>query len=158
MPVQDFNIYTANGYEGELVDSGPRVVQTGVLTSAKVGFGKAVSRDTSVERGVSVGSTASVYAITQREYNREADTRPTDGTDFFYKQADSVSLVRDGFIRLKVTGRAAVAGQLANVVTATGLFTGGSAGSGETATTNVVWEESGVVGETVKARIILAAV
>lgn len=157
MPVQYFNIYTADGYEGELVDSGPRVVQTGVLTSAQASYGKAVSRDTSVERGVSLADTGNIYAITQREYNREAGTRPTDGTDFFYKQGDSVSLIRDGFIRLLVTVREAVAGELANTNNTTGVFTGGAAGVGETATTNVVWEESGFVGEIVKARIILAA-
>lgn len=157
MTIQNFNIYTANGYEGELVDSGPRVTQTGVLTSAQVGFGKALTRDPSVDRGVAVGGAAKVYAISQREYNLEADVRPTDGTDFFYKKSDSVSIMRDGYIRLLVTERAAVAGALANVNDTTGAFTGGAAGAGETLTTNVVWEESGIVGDIVKARIILTA-
>ncbi len=157
MTVQVFNIYTANGYEGELVDSGPRVVQTGILTSAKVGFGKAIQRDSSVERGVKLGATGNIFAITQREYNHEAASRPSDGTDFFYLETESVSIIRDGYIRLRVTGRAAVAGALANSNNTTGAFTGGTAGAGETATLNVVWEESGIVGDIVKARIILAA-
>jgi len=161
MTIQAFNIYTANGYEGELVDSGPRVTQTGVLTSSKVGFGKALGRDNSVERGVAIATHSSgsipVFAITQREYNHEASLRPSTGTDFFYKKTESVSLIRDGYLRLKVTGAAAVAGALALVHKTDGTFSGGSATGDFLATTNVVWEESGQVGDIIKARIILVA-
>ena len=49
MPIQDFKIYTANGYAGDLVDSAPRVVQTGILVPnaqnvASAGFGLAILR------------------------------------------------------------------------------------------------------------------
>lgn len=153
MPIQNFNIYTAKGYEGELVDSGPRVVGTGILTSASAGFGKAMTRDTSVERGVALGGAANVYAISQREYNHEASTRPSTGTDFNYLQTESVSLMREGYIYLLVTRQAVTAGAKFNVNDTTGAFVGGAAGVGETATLNVTAEEAGLVGEIVKARI-----
>ena len=156
MTIQTFKMYTANGYEGELVDSGPRVIQTGVLTSASVGFGKALARDITVDRGVKLGASGNIFAISQREYNHEAQTRPSDGNDFNYLINESVSLIRDGYVRLLVTGAAAVAGTLAATDDATGAFVGGSAGAGQTQTTNVVWEETGIVGDIIKARIILA--
>ena len=39
---QVFNKYTARGYEGDLVDSGHAVKQTGILLAGTLGFGKAV--------------------------------------------------------------------------------------------------------------------
>lgn len=153
MPTQDFNIYTRNGYAGDLVDSGPRTVGTGVLVGGDAGFGVAMSRNTTVERGVELGGSGNIYAISQREYNHEAGTRPSTGTDFKYRETESVSLIREGYIYIEVTGRAVVEGAKLNTVTATGEFTGGTAGAGEAVTLNVTAEEAGQVGDVIKARI-----
>jgi hypothetical protein len=164
MPIQDFNIYTANGYEGDLVDSGPRVVQTGVLTSANAGFGKALSRDSSVERGVALGSaeiedtsTTNVFALTQREYNHEAGTRPSTGNDTKYLITESVSIIRQGFLYLKVRDHAVTAGEALVVEEATGVMVGGAAAAGtvagESVALNIFAEEAGIAGDIIKARI-----
>lgn len=160
MPIQDFNLYTARGYAGDLPDSTSSVVSgTGIVEDATLGFGKALKRGTLTTdaRHVKVGhSSGNVFAISRREYNHEADTRPSDGTTS-YKQTDSASIMRQGFIYIKVTGRAATAGQLLNVDDATGEFTGGAAGTGETASKNVTAEQSGSVGDIIKARIDIVA-
>jgi len=154
MTTQAFNLYTANGYAGDLVDSGPRVIQTGILTSATAGFGKAMKRDTSIERGVALGGAASVYAISQREYNHEASTRPSPGDDTVYKVSESVSLIRQGYLYVKLDGAVAVAaGDLLHVDTATGLFVKTAVGGTVVATTNVVADEAAIAGEVFKVRI-----
>jgi len=157
MPIQTYNIYTGKGYAGDLYDSAPRVTQTGLVEDATLGFGLGVKVGTTGERSVVVGSsTGNVFAITMRELNHEADNRPSDGTTS-YKNKDSASIMREGFILVKVTGNAAVAHAMANVNDTTGAFTGGAAGAGETATTNVTFLEAGLVGEVVKARIDIVA-
>lgn len=154
MPTQNFSIYTQNGYEGDLVDSGPRVVQTGILTSAEVGFGKALKRDTSIEKGVAVGGLANVFAISQREWNHEAGSRPSTGNDTKYYETESVSIIREGYLYLKLSGATAVtAGQVLHVNTVTGEFTKVAVGGNVVATTNVVAEEDALSGEVFKARI-----
>ena len=164
MTIQNFNIYTAKGYEGDLVDSGPRVVQTGTLVGSDVGFGKALKRDTSVERGVGVGSTeigttsfTDVFAISQREYNHEAGTRPSTGNDTVYKETESVSVIRQGYLYIKITDHAAVAGEALVVNETTGLFVGGTAAAGtvagESKCNNVYADEAGIAGDVIKVRI-----
>lgn len=158
MTVQTFNIYTANGYEGDLVDSGPRVVQTGVLTSADAGFGKAMKRDSgTVERGVALGGLANVFAISQREYNHEAGTRPATGNDTKYLKTESVSLIRQGYLYIKLTGLVAITeGAALHVDTVTGLFSKDTVAGSVVACTNVYAEESAIVGDVFKARIDIA--
>lgn len=155
MPIQDFNIYTANGYAGDLVDSAPRVIQTGILTTATgAGFGKAMSRDPSVERGTSLGDSGNIYAISQREYNHEASAIPAKAGDWAYKANESVSLIREGYlyVELDATSGAVVAGDLLATIPATGEFL--SSGSTDaTDTTNVVAEEAGIAGDVIKVRI-----
>tara|TARA_R110000851_G_scaffold200925_2_gene352079 strand:+ start:876 stop:1346 length:471 start_codon:yes stop_codon:yes gene_type:complete len=154
MTTQSFSLYTKNGYAGDLVDSAPAVKQTGILTSASVGFGKAVKRDTSVERGVAVGGAAKVFAITAREYNHEAGTRPSTGNDTFYLVTESVSLVREGYLYVLLGGAVAVsAGQVLHVDTVTGVFSKTSVAGNVVATTNVVAEEAGIAGDVIKVRI-----
>ena len=156
MPIQTYNIYTGKGYAGELCDSAPRVTQTGLVEDATLAFGLALKPGTK-ERHVVVGHTAgNVHSISMREYNHEAATRPSDGS-VTYLQAESASIMREGFLLVKVQARAAVAGQKLNVVDATGEFTGGAAGAGETQAINVVAVESGLVGEVIKARIDIVA-
>ena len=158
MTIQNFNIYTAKGYEGDLVDSGPRVVQTGVLTSATAGFGKAMNRDGSVERGVALGGAANVFAISQREYNHEAGTRPSTGNDTKYLITESVSLIRQGYLYIKLTGATAIsAGEVLHVDTVTGLFTKVVVAGNVVACTNVVAEEDAISGDVFKARIDIVA-
>lgn len=168
MPIQDFNIYTANGYEGDLVDSGPRVVQTGILTSANAGFGKAMKRDTSIERGVALGSaeisatsTTNVFALSQREYNHEAGSRPSTGNDTVYLITESVSLIRQGYLYIKLRDHAAIAGEALVIEEATGIIVGGTAGSGtvagESVALNVIADEAGVAGDIIKVRIDIVA-
>jgi hypothetical protein len=167
MPIQDFNIYTANGYEGDLVDSGPRVVQSGVLTSATAGFGKAMSRDASVERGVALGTveigtsaTTNVYALSQREYNHEAGLRPSTGNDTVYNITESVSLIRQGYLYIKLTDHPATAGEALVFAEATGLCVGGAVGAGtvagESVALNVFADEAGIAGDVIKCRIDIA--
>jgi len=153
MPIQDFNIYTNNGYAGDLVDSGPRVIQSGVLTSATAGFGKGMKRDASVDRGCALGAVANVYAISQREYNHEAANRPSDGTTN-YVETESVSLIRQGYLYVKLTGATAIAiGEVLHVDTVTGEFTKVAVAGDVVACTNVVADEAGISGDVIKVRI-----
>jgi hypothetical protein len=168
MPTQNFKLYTANGYAGDLVDSGPRVIQTGVLVAndagvSDVGFGLAMLRQVTgvaVDRGVELGGSASVFAISQREYNHEAGTRPAkagvDGT-WAYHLGESVSLIRQGFLYVKIVGSNAItAGAVLNVDTATGVFSKDTVAGNVVATTNVVAEEAGLAGDVIKVRIDIA--
>lgn len=167
MTIQAFTLYTAKGYAGDLVDSGPRVIQTGVLTSAQAGFGKAMSRDAgTVDRGVKLSATGSagtginVFAISQREYNHESGTRPSDGVSTFYYATESVSLIRDGYLYIKLDSASAAvaAGDVLNVITATGEFTKQAASSTTIVETlNVVAEESGLADDIIKVRISIVA-
>ena len=161
MPSQIFRINTAKGYAGDLVDSGPRVVQSGLVEAPAINFGVAVKRGTVAldPKFVLPGIDASgiVFALSQREWNHEALNRPSDGTTY-YMENESISLMRQGYLYLEVTDRAAVAGDLVNFDDSTGKATGGVAGAGETASINVTWEESALVGEVAKARIDIVAV
>ena len=152
MPIQSYNLYTAKGYAGDACDNSPMVTSTGIVEAATLGFGLAVTPGSS-EDHVVVGSAAGlVFGISRRELNHEAANRPSDGITT-YVATESASILREGFIYVEVTERAAVANVLANVVDATGAIAGGSAGAGETASTNVRFVEGGQVGEIVKARI-----
>tara|TARA_R110000850_G_scaffold16634_2_gene51572 strand:+ start:80 stop:559 length:480 start_codon:yes stop_codon:yes gene_type:complete len=159
MPIQDFKLYTLNGYAGDIVDSGPRVVQTGILVGADAGFGKALSRNAGAERGINLGSAPTVFAISQRELNHEAGSRPSTGNDTVYKATESVSIMRDGYIYIELVGGPVVAaGNLLFVNAATGTFSGDATDVGgvHVESTNVIADEAGIVGEIIKARIILA--
>jgi len=156
MTIQNFNIYTAKGYAGDLVDSGPRVIQTGVLTSASAGFGKGMSRDSgTVAKGVALGGTADVFAISQREYNHEAGVRPSTGNDTVYLNSQSVSLIRQGYVYVQVTNAAVSAGEALSVDTVTGVFSdAANAGTGNAVlTSNVVADEAGLAGDIIKVRL-----
>lgn len=144
MTIQSFDLYTANGYAGDLVDSGPRVIQTGVLTSAEVGFGKALKRDATVDRGVAVGSVdGDVWAISQREYNHEAGSRPSNGDDTKYYETESVSTIRQGYLYIRLSGTTAIAaGEALHVDTVTGEFTKDPVAGDIVACTNVFAEEA----------------
>lgn len=158
MTIQAFELYTANGYAGDLVDSGPRVIQTGVLTDASAGFGKAMSRDVSIERGIALGGAAKVFAISQREYNHEAGTRPSTGNDTVYLESESVSLIRQGYLYIKLDGAVAIsAGDVLHVDTVTGEFSKEAVAGNIVATVNVVADEDALAGEVFKARIDIVA-
>jgi len=147
MPIQNYEIYTGNAYKGQISDaSTPRVVGS-VVAAVAVAFGVAVKQD-----GTLGHDTGNVFAIATREANHEAKFRPSTG-ETEYPVGQTVSAFREGYINVEVTERAAVAGALANVVDATGEFAGGTAGVGETASTNVRFMESGSVGDVVRARI-----
>ena len=143
MPNQAFRIYTAKGYAGDLPDSTSSLVTQSVVAAVPLGFGLAVDQD----GGIAAGGT--VHGITRRELNHEATNKPSDGTTG-YLVGESVAVLRQGYIYVEVTVRAAVKGAALNVVDATGEFTGGSAVAGETLTTNVIAEESGSVGDIIK--------
>lgn len=155
MPIQNFKLYTANGYAGDLVDSAPRVIQTGILTDVSAGFGLAMARDNAVDRGVSVGSAgATVYAISQREANHEASKKPAQSGDWSYLEGESVSLIREGYLYVELTGATAIsAGELLHVNSVTGAFTKSAVAGNIIATDNVVAEEDGVSGDIIKIRI-----
>ena len=153
MPIQDYNIYTGKGYAGDHADSNPTVESSGlVLDVATLDFGVGVKKG-SVDGSVVVGHVGGlVQGITLRELNHEAANRPSDGTTT-YVQNEQASILNEGAIYVVVTGRTAVAQALANINDTTGEFTGGTAGVGETITTNVRFLESGNVGDIVKVRI-----
>ena len=159
MTIQTFDIYTKKGYEGDLCDSANAVKQTGILLSGTLGFGKAV-QPSGTGKGIAVGSAeigtdnTNVWGISLREYNHEAGTRPSTGTDFLYRAAESVSVLQQGFIYLKLTGATAVA-RNANlrVVAATGLFTNVAESATVFTCRNVVAVEAAVQDEIFKARI-----
>ncbi len=164
MPIQTFDIYTANGYAGDLVDSSPRVVQTGILVpnatdAADAGFGLAMLRQVTgalVERGVELGGAANVFAISQREYNHEASTRPAkqDTGAWAYKEGESVSLIREGYLYVKLEGATAIAaGESLHVDTKTGVFSKEAVAGDIVAATNVFSEEAGQAGDIIKVRI-----
>lgn len=152
MPIQNYNIYTGKGFAGDLFDSAPRVTQTGIVEDVTLEYGVSVTPGTA-ERGVTVGhDTGNVFGITMRELNHEAANRPSDGSQV-YNQTESASIMREGFILVEVTVRAAVVNEIMNVVDATGAFSGGTAAGGETASLNVRSIEAGQVGDIIKARI-----
>ena len=155
MTIQNFDIYTAKGYAGDLVDSGPRVVQTGVLTDLEAGFGKAMSRDAgTVAKGVKLGGAAKVFAISQREYNHEAGVRPSTGDDTKYKQSMSVSLIRQGYLYIKLEGSTAInAGESLHVDSVTGEFSKEAVAGDIVEATNVTADEAGLAGDIIKVRL-----
>ncbi len=158
MTTQSFDLYTANGYAGDLVDSGPRVIQTGVLTAATAGFGLAMKRDAAVARGVDLGGATKVYAISQREYNHEAGTRPSTGDDTVYRITESVSLIRQGYLYIKLGGSVSIAaGDSVHVDTVTGVFSKDVVAGNIVASLNVVAEEAALVGDVFKVRIDILA-
>lgn len=158
MTIQSFELYTANGYAGDLVDSGPRVIQTGILTSTEAGFGKAMNRDGSIERGVALGGAANVFAISQREYNHEAGTRPSTGDDTKYYETESVSLIRQGYLYIKLSGAVAIsAGDAVHVDTVTGEFSKEAVAGNVVACLNVIADEAAIAGEVFKVRIDIVA-
>lgn len=152
MPIQDYKIYTGNAYKGQISDaSTPRVVISG-KAEVEVGFGKSLLRGTNEGQVVPGHDTGNVYGIAIREANHEAKFRPSTG-ETVYPIGQSVSVMQEGFINVLVTLRAAVAGVKANIVDATGEFSGGVPAVGETASLNVTFMENGLVGDVVKARI-----
>ncbi len=164
MPIQDFKIYTKNGYAGDLVDSAPRVIQTGILVPNAdgvntAGFGLAMLRQVTgdlVERGVELGGAENVFAISQREYNHEAATRPAkSGTGAWaYRETESVSLIREGYLYVLLEGATAIAaGDALHVDTKTGVFSKEAVAGTIVATTNVFAEEAGIAGDVIKVRI-----
>lgn len=153
MPIQTYDLYTKNAFKGQKAYASEHSVNTsGKLEDAELDFGLGVKAGVK-PKGIVAGSVSgNVFAISMREVNHEAKFRPSTG-ETFYKETETVSLMREGTINLLVTQRAAVSGDLANVVEATGEFTGGAAGAGESACINVTWLEDGLVGDIVKGRI-----
>ena len=156
MPIQSYNIYTDRGYAGDQCDSTTGVTkQTGIIENTSMGFGLAVKPGTA-ERQILLGHTAGVVAgITLRELNTEAANKPSDGTAVF-KQTESLTYMQEGFIYVEVAVAAAVAGAYLNVNDTTGIFTGGTATGGHTASTNVKAVQGGAVGDVIKVRIDFA--
>lgn len=157
MPIQAYNIYTAKGYAGDRYDSAPSVTQSG---RAEVPFGYGLGLQLGTNKAdlppdmtnVTAAQT-SVWGVSMRELNHEAANRPSDGTTN-YVVGETVSVMREGFLLVKVGGTlGATAHTKANLIIATGEFTGDAPGGGVLAMTNVTFLETGLAGETVKARI-----
>ena len=152
MPIQNYEIYTGKGYAGDFADTGPRTVVTGIVEAATLEMGVGVKPGTA-ERQVLVGhATGDVYGITVRQLNHEAANRPSDGT-FTYKNKEAASVLREGFIFVKVTDHAAVAHTKLAINDTTGEFVGGTADTGETQCLNVTAIESGDADSIIKVRI-----
>jgi len=149
MTIQAFNIYTARGYAGDLVDSGPNVSQTGICEDATLAIGVACERGTAA-RDITVSAAANVFGIVRRELALEAKNKPSDGTTEF-KQNESVSVLRQGYVYVELASAVAAGALLA--VSATGTFGGTEA----TPTSNVTAEQTGIAGDIVRARIDIVA-
>lgn len=153
MPIQNYDLYTKNAFKGQKAYASEHSVNvSGKLEDAELDFGLGVKKGT-LPKQITKGSVAgNVYAVSLREVNHEAKFRPSTG-ETFYVETETVSLMREGTINLEVTERAAIAGTVANIMEATGEFTGGAAGGGESQCINVTWLEDGLVGDIVKARL-----
>lgn len=154
MTTQSFNIYTARGYAGDLVDSGPNVSQTGIVEDPTLAIGVAAKRGTVATNPKHIVvdiDGGNVYGIVRRELALEAKNRPSDGSTEF-KQTESASILRQGYIYVQLKTSAATAGDLL-FVDAAGSFTGSTG----TVTTNVTAEQSGLAGEVIRARIDIVA-
>ena len=152
MTIQNYSLYTKNAFEGQQAyGSEPHVVVSGNNESPLVSFGKALKFGVA-EDGVLLGGAANVYGVALREVNHEATYRPSDGTTD-YKEGETISVFRQGTINVLVTGLAAVRGAPANVNTTTGAFEGGAVAGGAVEALNVMFIQSGAVGDIVKARI-----
>jgi len=151
MTIQSFNIYTARGYAGDLVDSGPNVSQTGVVEDAELQVGVAVRRGT-LARDITLDADGgNIFGLVRRELALEAKNKPSDGETVF-KKHDSASILRQGYLYVEVVSSSVVAGQL--VFTDTDGHITGSTG---TATTNVTAEQDGIVGDIIRVRIDIVA-
>jgi len=157
MPIQDYNIYTAKGYAGDRYDSAPSVTQSGIVEDATLDYGvgtKPGTRPESGPQGVLAGHTAgNVWGISMRELNHEAANRPSDGTAQ-YVQTETASIMREGFILVKLGGAvAATPNTLLHVVDASGVFTMDAVAAGIAASVNVTSLENGQPGDIIKVRI-----
>lgn len=144
MPVQEYKINTRDAVVGSLygLQQTRADIQTVfVENTAGIGFGVAVNIGAG-ERGVVLGGAAHVTGISIRQLDREALTRPSDGTVVFRK-GDALPMLTEGRINVKV-------GDAGNIVrdapvfvnTLTGEFFI-AAGTDRVKCTNVVWGLSG---------------
>lgn len=156
MPIQDYNIYTAKGYAGDLYDSAPRTTQSGRVEGLTLDYGVGVQLGAAtgeLPSNVLVGTTGNVWGISMRELNHEAANRPSDGTAT-YVQSETASIMREGFILVEVTGAAAfVAGAKLNIDGVTGLFTMDGVAGDIVATSNVTAVEAAISGDIAKVLI-----
>ena len=153
MPVQSYTINTRDAIAGQLYgmqQSRADIASAFVETGAGIGFGLACKVGTGA-RGVELGGAAHVAGISVRQIDREAATRPSDGTVVFRK-GEALPLLKEGSINVKVADAGTmVSGAVAHVNAATGEFSI----AGGTATTNVTWVLNGTVaaGDIVPVRI-----
>ena len=150
MPIQDFKIYTDNAYNGQVSNSANSTIVTGIM-EADLEMGRAVKRGSKPGTVAGAGE-ANVFGVAIRDLNWEAAHRPSDGTTVL-KKGNNASILRQGYINLKVTAGAAVAGKAVHVIASDGKF----AGTGGVACTNVTWEGNGAAGSIVRARIDIVA-
>lgn len=157
MPIQDYRIYTAKGYAGDRYDSAPSVTQSGRAEAATLGFGLGVKIGTDTNThppSILAGAVAgNIWGITMRELNHEATNRPSDGTTD-YMMGESVSVMREGFLLVMVTGAADVAANgPMHMNQITGAFTGDAVAGDIIDVVNVTPLEKGSPGEIIKVRI-----
>ena len=142
MPIQNYNIYTGNAYNGQVSDaSTPRVIGT-LVAAQDTGFGVALKADGSLD-----ADGGNIFGLSVRELNHEAANRPSDGsTD--YPKGQSVSVMREGYINLELT-----VGSAANGVAIKFDASGKVDMTAGTAATNVFAMEAGSVGDVIRVRI-----
>lgn len=146
MPAQSYTINTGDGYEGQLygLQQTRADIQTGFAENdGGISFGKAVAVGTG-ERGVVLGASGAdaavvhIAGISVRQIDREAATRPSDGTVVFRK-GDTLPVMSDGRIVIKVADAGAcVRGARVHVEKTTGKFFT-AAGTGRVEAANVSW-------------------
>ena len=145
-PIQSYEIYTGNKYNGQISDaSTPRVIGS-VVAAQDTGFGIAMALDGTID-----ANGGSLFGLSVRELNHEATNKPSDGATH-YPAGQTVSVLREGYINLEVTVGTAVAGDAVRFAAdGTVDMTAG------TASTNVFWMGAGSVGDVVRSRIDIIA-
>lgn len=159
MPVQNYTINTRDAVAGELY--GLQQTRADIQTSfaeVQMGFGLALARGAK-SRGVKLGHDAGVVlAISLRQINREALTRPSDGSIAFLVN-DAIPSLYSGRVNVQVKDAGAVTrGQAPFIDDATGEFYVATA-VGRTQAKNILWgvDATHAAGDITHVNIITGA-
>lgn len=150
MPIQQFTINTRDNMVGNLYGisytSSIRHTYSNkndTDDAAPIPFGVAVkqgSEDRWCELGG--GSAAVILGLSVRQINREPDDRPSSG-NISFRNNEELTVLRDGFMTVKVVGGTAAVGGRVYVNATTGAISADA--TGNVLTTNMRWGSSGEV-------------
>jgi hypothetical protein len=144
MAVQtSYSINTIRGYAGQVADLQNSEIVSGLVESASIPFGVAVSRGTDDDQVVK-GST-DFLGISVRDLARQGALTTAVVQ---YLQTENASVIRRGTV-YAVAPSGATAGQVVKYNTTTGVLGAGTAGGGEVELQGATWETtvgSGAIG------------